>query len=316
MPNLFTRVRNQLAASRANRRGRILEKQGCTDAAIGEYECACALDPEWAVPFYNLGLIHKYSGAWELSLSRNQRAVELDAGNEAAWWNLGIAATALGRWEVARSAWRGFGMDVPDGTGPISFPCGPTPIRLNPETGGEVVWAERLDPARASIRNIPLPESGFRCGDIVLNDGAANGHRILNGSELPVFNCLCLLHASSLCTWVAEVQPTALQDDGGPSSIDILIDMADGRGLAAEDWSTSLIPICKACSDGCPHSIHGHEAEEIRGIHKIAIAAPDAVQVQTLLDDWLACSNVSRVVSLNLVLYKDKVQQVMDVNRP
>jgi hypothetical protein len=260
------------------------------------------------VPCYNLGLIHKYAGEWELSLSWNQQAVELDAGNEAAWWNLGIAATALGRWEVARCAWRGFGMEVPDGVGPISSACGPTPIRLNPEAGGEVVWAERLDPARASIRNIPLPESGFRWGDIVLNDGAPNGCRVLNGHELPVFDCLCLLQASSFATWVAEVELAAARDDDGPSPIDRLTDLAEARGLGFEDWSTSLIPLCKTCSEGCPHSNHEHAAVVLPGIHRLAIAAPDLVQARSLLDDWLACSNGARVVSLTIALAKDHVQ--------
>ena len=127
MPNFFTRLRNRIPASRANRRGRALDVKGRAIEAIREYECACRLAPDWSVPFYNLGLIHKYLGAWELSLTQNERAVKLDAGNEAAWWNLGIAATALGRWDVARFAWRGYGMEVPDAKAvrgiPVSKRC-------------------------------------------------------------------------------------------------------------------------------------------------------------------------------------------------
>ena len=89
----------------------------------------------------------------------------IDKKDKAAWWNLGIAATALGRWDVARSAWRGFGINMPKGDGPIDFPCGTCPIRINPDGDAEVVWAERIDPARAELLSIPFPESNHRWKD-------------------------------------------------------------------------------------------------------------------------------------------------------
>ena len=148
------------------------ERSGQSEEAIREYERACQLDPSWHSPAYNLGLLYKYAGDWQRSLECNARATELAPDEEASWWNLGIAATALGRWDVARAAWRGAGIDIPDGTGPIDCSCGVAPIRLNPDATGEVVWADRIDPARAVLRSIPLTESGFRYGDVVLNDGA------------------------------------------------------------------------------------------------------------------------------------------------
>ena len=169
--NPFSFLGKRARASRANERGRELARVGRAREAIQEYERARRLDPTWSMPAYNLGLIYKYSGDWERSLQFNERATELDRDDQAGWWNLGIAATALGRWDLARSAWRGAGLEVPDGDGPLDYPCGRTPIRLNPETDGEVVWSQRLDPARAEIRSIPLADSGFRFADVVLNDG-------------------------------------------------------------------------------------------------------------------------------------------------
>jgi hypothetical protein len=79
---------------------------------------------------------------------------------------LGIAATALHDWpEAAATA------------------C----VRLNPQSSGEVVWGERLDPARLVILNVPLPESRHRFRDIILNDGAENGTRAVGGIQVPVF---------------------------------------------------------------------------------------------------------------------------------
>ena len=188
MAGLFSRFSKRRRASRANELGLQLRRSQQLAAAIHEYERAIRIDPTWAVPFYNLGLLHKYEGDWALSLEANLRATELDPSDQAGWWNLGIAATALERWDVARFAWRGAGVkDVPDGAGPVDLPCGQTPVRLNPEGDAEVVWCQRLDPARARIESIPLTDYCF--GDIVLNDGAAVGYRMLGDEKVPVFNC-------------------------------------------------------------------------------------------------------------------------------
>jgi len=301
MRNPFTALIKRARANRANERGRELDRQGLEAEAIAAYEHASNLDPRWSVPFYNLGLIYKYRRDWQLSLRQNQRAVELDASDVAACWNLGIAATALSRWAVARSAWRAAGVSIPDGEGPIDYPCGRTPVRLNPTTEGEVVWSRRLDPARAMIESIPLPQSGFRYGDIVLNDGAAKGYRMLGEQEVPVFDCLDLLSPSSFSTHVAQV---ALGEEGSepPSPIDLLVELAVERRLAAEDWSTSFQILCKACSEGRPHAGHEHEHREVNGPHRIAIAALDEEQARALLDEWLPRSGGARLISFEVAL--------------
>ncbi len=107
------------------------------------------------------------------------------------------------------------------GTGPPDFPCGRTPIRLNPDADGEVVWSDRVDPARARIVSIPLAESGFRFADLVLHDGAAKGYRRLGDRDVPVFDCLQLLEASSFSTWVAEVEPSEAPATPDPSSSNV-----------------------------------------------------------------------------------------------
>ena len=305
--NPFSFLGKRARASRANERGRELARAGRAPEAILEYERACRLDPSWSMPVYNLGLHYKYSGDWERSLLYNQRAAELNPDDQAGWWNLGIAATALGRWDVARSAWRGAGLQIPDGSGPLDFPCGRTPIRLNPDTDGEVVWSRRLDPARAEIYSIPLAASGFRFADIVLHDGAANGYRRLGDNDVPVFDCLQLLEPSSFATWVAEVELGA-KDQATVAAIDLLSDLALERGLAAEDWSTSIAPICRECSEGRPHDKHEHPTPDVIGQHRVAIAAHDPAQVEQLLEDWRPRSGTARVVSIEVVLEAGKAR--------
>src|SRR5262245_38306073 len=158
--------------------------------AEAAYRAAAAAAPAWPVPWYDLGLLCKYQRRWEESCEFNRKATELAPDDGDSWWNLGIAATALGRWAEAGRAWRACGIDVPPSDGPQDRNCGSVPIRLDPHGAGEVVWAHRLDPARARIRSIPLPTSAFRWGDIVLHDGAVAGYRMRGEQQIPVFNVL------------------------------------------------------------------------------------------------------------------------------
>src|SRR5215472_3009830 len=92
--------------------------------------------------WYDLGLAYKYLHDWRGSAKANHRAVTLNPERGyAAWWNLGIAATALRDWTLARKAWCGYGLDVPDGDGPIDVDWSETPVRL---PNGETVWAKRI----------------------------------------------------------------------------------------------------------------------------------------------------------------------------
>lgn len=284
-------------ASEHNERGRELDAQGRRAEAIREYERACALDPGWSVPHYNLGLIYKYAGDWERSLHRNQRAAALNPSDQASWWNLGIAATALGRWDEARRAWRGCGIDLPEGEGPVDYPCGRTPIRLHPQGDAEVVWSQRIDPARAAIQSIPFPESGFRWGDLVLNDGAPTGYRMLGEQEVPVFDCLGMLKSSPFSTFVAQIERPGQGEAAGG-----LAELAAARGLAAEDWTTSVAVLCKACSEGRPHGRHDHSPGAATGAHRVAIAARGIHEAERLLADWRRQDPSVHVLSVGIVL--------------
>ena len=70
------------------------------------YRESLRLDPELKEAWFDLGLIAKWEGRWEMALECNLRAAELEGprSGEPAWWNLGIAATALSDWDVARRA--------------------------------------------------------------------------------------------------------------------------------------------------------------------------------------------------------------------
>lgn len=189
---------NKKKAKRLHQEGQRLEELGEVDAAIDKYLSAIDCDPLKSESYYNIGLIYKYRGKWKESFEFNEKANEIDPTDEAARWNLAIAATALRNWTVARRAWKDNGLDLDDDSGPIEMDFGMTPVRLNPDDDGEVVWATRIDPVRARIESIPLPESGYRYFDIVLHDGAAVGYREVGEMEYPVFNALELFEKHHL----------------------------------------------------------------------------------------------------------------------
>lgn len=268
MKNPFTPLGKRGRAKRATERAAELRNAGKKAEAIATYQRAMAIDPTWSVPFYNLGLLHKYEGEWQASLDANLRATELDAKDEASWWNLGIAATALARWDLARKAWLRAGVKLPQGSGPVDYPCGFNPIRLAPAGEAETVWADRLDPARARLSSIPL--GGFCFGDVVLNDGAPTGYRKLRGADVPVFDCLALLEPSPLATWCVDItleEPKRRKD--APGVFDQLDIIARDRGLAAENWTTSE-----------------REPPRRAARQRIAIAARTRGEVHDLLADW------------------------------
>jgi len=272
---------DQERAEDLNSWGNELRERGDVEEAEEAYREAARLAPDWSVPRYNLGLLYKYEGRWRESLEENRAAVALDPEDRGAWWNLGIAATALGEWDIAREAWRGCGIEIPAGVGPLSMQLGPVPIRLS---GGrlEVVWCDRVDPARAIVRNVPLPQSGHVWGDEVLHDGAANGYRTLEGREVPVFDELEVLQRSPYRTWEVELEAV------GPEDVELLERIADQEGGSAENWSTSVRWLCRQCSEGRPDEEHEHdnELEGARGATGMGMAARDEGHLDAIFESW------------------------------
>ena len=236
-----------------NERGRKCDRQGKVDRAIYYYKLATETAPNWSVPWYNLGLLTKYQGKWEESLHFNQRAVELDPQNEAGWWNLGIAATALSDWREARRAWKSYGIRGMEGEGEVRIGPLDACVRLDPNGAGEVVWGDRIDPARFVILNVPLPNSGRRFRDVVLHDGAQNGTRMRRDREIPVFDELGLWHKSEYSTFELELHI------GDQAAEDDLVRTARENKFGIENWSSVRL-ICRECSVGNPGA-HDHKPE-------------------------------------------------------
>jgi tetratricopeptide (TPR) repeat protein len=247
-----------------------LDEEGKEDEALQKYLQAAALGYQNPSCYYNIGLIYKYRNLWEESFRYNKIAYEFDPEEEAYRWNYAIAATALRDWASARKAWADNGIKLEGDIGPIEMDFGDTPVRLNPNDEAEVVWTRRIDPVRAKITSIPMPETGYHYGDIVLHDGAATGGRVVDGIEYPVFNVLELFERSDFLTFVAEVE---IKDQKMQEK---LLEKLWQDNVVHEDWTESFRIICKACSEGIPHEHDDKGSIETvkawNSLHEIAIA--------------------------------------------
>jgi hypothetical protein len=266
--------------------------------ALGErlYAMAARADSRWSVPWYNLGLHAKNTGQWKESLRFNQRALELNPTDEAAWWNLGIAATALRDWNEARRAWKSYGIKLDDGVGEVLMSAVTACARLDPTGQGEVVWGHRLDPARMVILSVPLPESGFRFHDIILNDGASNGARVdQNGREVPVFDELSIWEVSEYSTLRANLQIP----DG--TAEERLIELCQTHQLGIEDWTTIRF-ICASCSRGNPgpHECDAKPLED--GSRRFGFGAKEKEDLSKVLEEWASTHAGAGFGRLDLVL--------------
>lgn len=270
------------AASRLNEQGRERADAGDLEGALACYRQAVEATELFEPAWFNMGLIRKRRGEWQLAVECNQRSAALDgAAGDPAWWNLGIAATALRRWDLARDAWGRFGIEIPDGDGELNLDFGPAPVRLDPGGQGEVVWGRRIDPARIVIVNVPTPGSGHRWGDIVLHDGDTRGERKLGDRVLGVFDELERWQPSDVPT--IEVAVTV----AGAADAAALTDLFDGSGFAAQDWTTSLRRLCARCSQGQPFGSHDHPEPSAETERRFGLAAPEP-DAQRLLGEWAA----------------------------
>jgi len=264
--------------------------QGALSEASRHFEALLRHRPDAAHYHYMRGLAHKYLRDWKIALDHNLRAIELDdEQNEAEHWNGAIAATALGRWDQARRLWKACGIRIDEGSGPIDDDFGVAVVRLNPWHGGETVFMRRIDPVRARLLNVPLPESGHRFGDIVLHDGASTGTRFDGERNFPVFNELKRLVPSDFQTFVVFVSCDS------PADLKTLLDASvPGIGYA-EDWTGNIAYYCLRCSYGAPHKHSEAAGDEWQPGRNLGIAAQSQWSVEKLLEDWAAASPGRRI---------------------
>jgi hypothetical protein len=141
---------------------------------------------------------------------------------------------SLQNWKSARQAWVAIGFEIEINDEELILNLDFSPIRINPELNPEVVWCDRIDPARATICNIPFPGSDRRFGDIILNDNVHEGIKESDGIEYPILNEIQLLVKSKYSTYAVYLHT----DDR--RHYDSLEELCDAAGVKIEDWSSQL----------------------------------------------------------------------------
>lgn len=116
---------------------------------------------------------------------------------------------------------------------------------------------------------------------MVLHDGEPRGYRVRAGRQLPVFDALAILERSNRETFEASV---VASDQG---EIDALQAVAESLGLTIEDWTATVRPLCRRCSEGVPHDVHDEPAlppwEEHR---RVGVSASGRSEADLLLARW------------------------------
>ncbi len=246
--------------------------------AVEPARAACRLSPSSPGAWRNYAIALKHSRAWSECLAACEKALELEPETSGgACWNAGIAATALERWARARRAWSEYGISVAPGDGPLEMQIGLAGVRVAIETEPEIVLCQRLDPCRARILSVPLPESGRRFGDIVLHDGERRGEREVDDLSVPVFDELMLLRQSPYGTWQVRVQCSE------PAERDAVLALLEGIDGTVEDWSENLTMMCAQCSAGIPHNSHPPTADAAwRPVHNLGVALTGEHELERL----------------------------------
>ncbi|MGA8112060.1 MAG: hypothetical protein WCA46_00205 [Actinocatenispora sp.] len=239
--------------------------------------------PAAAELWYDAALAYKFLHDWPKAYELGLRAAALSerGAENPVFWNLGIAATILRDWDVARDAWRGYGIPVPDGTGEIVDQFGMTCLRIATTTGQEVVWARRLCPTRARVMSVPFDVSR-RYGEVVVHDGAPNGERVNDGRTYPVFDELQLFTPSDLATLSVSVVARREEDARA------LLDAVSAAGFGAETLGSAQM-LCRCCSEGSQTVRRSDQA----GRQTVLLGAPET-DARRLLDAWRAESPADR----------------------
>lgn len=211
--------------------GDLLMTMTLFDEARPLVEEAVARHPGDLTHRFNLGVLQKMAGEWAGCRASFETVTRL-RDDPAAWWNLGIACTALGDWARARDAWRAVGFEMPPGEGDYARPGQATPVRLRAPADApvrsEIVWGDRLCPARVRLRNLPrFAAAAF--GDVVLIDGVAAGEvRDAEGQKATVHAALGVHQAYGGRTFVLRAA------DGGPAHQQAAARLAER--LAQSGW--------------------------------------------------------------------------------
>ncbi len=209
------------------------DRKGDVYNAVKLYKKVIRLAPQWCPPYIQLSTIYRDRADWKTCLYYTQKSLQLDPEGRQAWLNQGLASTALKKWRTARQAWNRLGYEFRESDQSTDFDLGSVAIYLNPRTQPEVVWARRIDPARAVVLSIPQPSSGHRYQDIVLFDPSSEGAQVVGAQKWPAYREIQLLKSSPYKTFTVELLEVTQHQ------VDLLARLCIQERVGFDNWSAA-----------------------------------------------------------------------------
>lgn len=279
-------------------RGNALRLLGDYPAAQQSVEAALREDPERGGFWFNLGLVHKASGAWRQALEANQQARARLGDERGPLWNIAICATALGEGAVAVEALRALGQPAELSVSGMPYVPGLPPVCVRAATVGsgvgssavpdrsiglELLWVTPLSPCHGVVSSPSFRDASTDYGDLVLWDGVPVGASRHEGRLVPRFPLLAVLRKGDehrirfVALQQAADQVAALAKELGPGAHLFI------HGERIESF-------CARCASGEAMLKHTHEApQEHRLVQgKLVLdAATDVTEFRKRLDELL-----------------------------
>lgn len=100
--------------------------------------------------------------------------------------------------------------------------------------------------------------------------------------------------------WGRRLCPTRIRIENVPTPVS---GHRFAAGGAAEDWTQSVQVLCRACSQGSPHSEHHHPADDAWSPSRALGLGGDPDQVRLLLDQWAGDGHSRSFVDLDIALH-------------
>jgi tetratricopeptide (TPR) repeat protein len=268
-------------AERLFREAEAYHREGDVYNAVKLYKKVIRLASGWNRPYTQLGSLYKDRADWKTCLHYTHIGLQLDPEDRDAWMNLALASTARKKWRSARQAWNRLGYDFRETDQATDFEMGVVALILNPGTQPEVVWARRLDPARAVVLSIPQPGSGHRFRDIVLFDPGTEGAQAAGAKQWPAYRELQVLKSSPFKTF------SVVLPDVSRSQVDTLARLCSQERVGFDNWSAAThLYLPPAFREKPEFHLHPFPQEDEQARTLVALAAKKQGAVEKVLRNW------------------------------
>ncbi len=262
--------------------------------ALAAFDEALNADREDGNLWFDLALLHKWRGRFQLGFDCNLRAQARLGDTRAVLWNLGICATAIGDGNVAGLCWKklGFSPELNAKSG-HAFVDGLPPMQLRvlskgsgygfegaiPDraVGFEVVWVQPLSPCHGVVASPTFRDAPIDYGDVVLWDGAPVA--VVQGESGPVprFALLEILRRGD----EHRLRFVALEQRAG--DVEALV-AALPEGCQRFVQHERVEHVCPICASGDALKKHDHMPAEEHRILYGKLVAPASVSLAALRD--------------------------------